>query len=112
MAATQELDLSCLAVSWGETCSNANSLNENVTWSVNSVKCTIGILLPKLFWPTVMKNCSSDRESLWNSRLKDEDLQKVCDHENDLSEQWKVKTIFGDRMLFWLVPGGFSYLKN
>ena len=32
LAAIQELDLSCLAVSWGETCSNANSLNENVTW--------------------------------------------------------------------------------
>ena len=24
-----------------------------------------GILLPKLFWPTVRKNCSSDREKLW-----------------------------------------------
>ena len=24
----------------------------------------IGILLPKLFWPTVRKNCSSDREKL------------------------------------------------
>ena len=23
-----------------------------------------GILLPKLFWPTVRKNCSSDREKL------------------------------------------------
>ena len=26
----------------------------------------IGILLPKLFWPTVRKNCSSDREKLLN----------------------------------------------
>ena len=26
----------------------------------------IGILLPKLFWPTVGKNCSSD----WEKRLK------------------------------------------
>jgi hypothetical protein len=25
-------------------------------------KCNNGILLPKLFWPTVRKNCSSDRE--------------------------------------------------
>ena len=24
-----------------------------------------GILLPKLFWPTVRKNCSSDQEKLW-----------------------------------------------
>ena len=30
-----------------------------------------GILLPKLFWPTVRKNCSSDREKLrdWRPRI-------------------------------------------
>ena len=27
--------------------------------------CMYGILLPKLFWPTVRKNCSSDREKLF-----------------------------------------------
>ena len=32
-----------------------------------------GILLLKLFWPTVRKNCSSDWEKLW--RLKAENLQ-------------------------------------
>ena len=26
-----------------------------------------GILLPKLFWPTVRKNCSSDREKLFKT---------------------------------------------
>ena len=25
-----------------------------------------GILLPKLFWPTVRKKCSSDREKFWD----------------------------------------------
>ena len=41
-----------------------------------------GILLPKLFWPTVRENCSSDREKLqnWNSRLKAENLQNFWDH--------------------------------
>ena len=34
------------------------------------------ILLPKLFSPTVRKNCSSDRESYRNLRLKVENLQK------------------------------------
>ena len=34
----------------------------------------IGILLPKLFGPTVRKNCSSDREKVSNSRLKIENL--------------------------------------
>ena len=28
-----------------------------------------GILLPKLFWPTVRKNCSSDREKLFQDHL-------------------------------------------
>ena len=34
------------------------------------LKFKFGILLPKLFWPTVRKNCSSDRENL----LKFEDF--------------------------------------
>ena len=36
-------------------------------------KSQIGILLPKLFWPTVRKNCSSDREKL----LKFEKFSKI-----------------------------------
>ena len=47
-----------------------------------------GILLPKLFWPTVRKNCSSDRECFLRS------LEQFV---------WtvvKVRTIFGNRMLF------------
>ena len=39
-----------------------------------------GILLPKLFWPTVRKNCFSDREKVWNSRLKAKNLQNFWDH--------------------------------
>ena len=31
---------------------------------MNQPKKRNGILLPKLFWPTVRKNCSSDREKL------------------------------------------------
>ena len=34
-----------------------------------------GILLPKLFWPTMRKNCSSDQE-----KLKAENLENVWDH--------------------------------
>ena len=34
-------------------------------WQSSSCKkLKYGILLPKLFWPTVRKNCSSDREKL------------------------------------------------
>ena len=39
-------------------------------------------------------------ENFWNSRL------------SNLFKQWKVRAIFGNRMLFKLVPGGFSYLIN
>ena len=33
-----------------------------IQWKVRIL--SNGILLPKLFWPTVRKNCSSDREKL------------------------------------------------
>ena len=39
-----------------------------------------GILLPKLFWPTVRKNVPAIENKFWNSRLKAENLQKFWDH--------------------------------
>ena len=64
-----------------------------------------GILLPKLFWPTVRKKCSSDWEKNlkleaegW--RLKAQNVQKIWDHKNNLFKQWKFRTIFDNRMLF------------
>ena len=36
----------------------------------------VGILLPKLFWPTVRKNCSSDREKLLKFEAKDWEFAK------------------------------------
>ena len=67
-------------------------------------KYSIDILFPKLFWPTVRKNCSSDREKL----LKFE------------AEGWEFAIFWGqfigtlkghcnvwNRMLFQLVHGGF-----
>ena len=38
-----------------------------------------GILFPKLFWPSVRKNCSSDREILLKFEAKPENLQKIWD---------------------------------
>ena len=55
-----------------------------------------GILLPKSFWPTVIKNCSSDQEIFL--RFEAEGLFAV--------------NSFGNRMLFKLVPGCFSDLIN
>ena len=45
-----------------------------------------GILLPKLFLPTVRKNCSSDREKLLKFEAEGQEFAK--------------RTIFGNRMLF------------
>ena len=36
-----------------------------------------GILLPKLFWPTVRKNCSIDWEKLLKSKAEAQDIWKI-----------------------------------
>ena len=43
----------------------------------------IGILLPKLFWPTVRKKCSSDQEKLLKSEAEGREFANVfLDHSN------------------------------
>ena len=60
-----------------------------------------GILLcTKIFWPTVRKNCSSDREKLLKFEAEAKNFQKFWDHLNNLFKQWKVRPISGNRMLF------------
>ena len=36
-----------------------------------------GILLPKLFWSTMRKNCSTDREKLLKSETEDWEFAKI-----------------------------------
>ena len=36
-----------------------------------------GILLPKLFWPTVRKNCSSDQEKLLKLKAEGREFAKI-----------------------------------
>ena len=66
-----------------------------------------GILLSKLFWPTVRKNCSSDREKLLKFEAEGREFAKFF-----RSLEQTVRTMFDNRMLFKLVPGGYSYLIN
>ena len=54
-----------------------------------------GILLPKLFWPTVKKNCSSDREKLlkfeaegWEFAKFLRSLEQFIQTENGLNNFW------------------------
>ena len=39
--------------------------------------CKNGILLPKLFWPTVRKKCSSDQEKLWKFEAEGQEFTKI-----------------------------------
>ena len=70
----------------------------------------IGILLSKLFWPTVRKNCSSDLEK--NLKLETEgrefakkfrSLNRTIYSNSERSEQFLVTE---------LLPGGFSRSTN
>ena len=58
-----------------------------------------GILLPKLFWPNVRKNCSSDQEKILKFEAQDpvfaknlrslEQFFRIVKGKNKLYEQWK-----------------------
>ena len=60
-----------------------------------------GILLPKLLLPKVRENYSSDREKLLKFEAEGWEFAKIMRSlKNDLFKRWKVRTIFGKRMLF------------
>ena len=71
-----------------------------------------GILLPKLFWPTLRKNCSSDWEKLYKFEAEGWEFVKFLGSLEHFIQTVKGPKIFGNRMSFWIVPGGFSYLTN
>ena len=65
----------------------------------------------KNVWQLWEKNVLVIEKIFWNSRLKAENLQKLWYHLNNLFKQWKVWTIFGNRMLFTLfqsAPNNFN----
>ena len=65
----------CMKKSWNLIRFNTVTTFPVIIWK----KVINGILLPKLFWPTVRKNCSCDQENFWNSRLRAKNLQKIWD---------------------------------
>ena len=63
------------------------------------LKFRAGILLPKVFWPTVRKKCSSDWEKLFKLLAEGGEFEKSLSfHLKNLFKQWKVRTIFGNRI--------------
>ena len=53
-----------------------NLHNHFCLW-MSTLKNRNGILLPKLFWPTVKKNVLVIEKDFWNLRLKSKTLQKI-----------------------------------
>ena len=64
---------------------------------LNSIilRSNIGILLLKLFWPTVRKNWSSDREKLLKFEAEGREFAKFL-----RSLEQFIQTVKGNRMLF------------
>jgi hypothetical protein len=72
-----------------------------------------GILFTKLFWPTLRKNYSSDQEKLLKFKAEALRIRKIF--EITRSIYWnseKGQYNFWNKMLFWLVPGGFQVHWN
>ena len=55
-----------------------------------------GILLPKLFWPTVRKNCSSDRENFLIFEAEGQEFAK-----NLRSLEQFIQTVEGHNSFWW-----------
>ena len=54
----------------------------------------IGILLPKLFWPTVRKNCSSDGEQLLKFEAEGQEFAKKLKSREQFIQTMKSKNNF------------------
>ena len=81
-------------------------MGNKIPFSKNNVFPRNGILLPKLFWPTVRKNWSSDREKLLKFEAEGQEFAKFFEI---------TRTIYSNTEQFLvteLVPGDFSYLIN
>ena len=77
-----------------------------VTWPSMRLN---GISLPKFFWPTLRKNCSSDQEILLKFEAEGREFANFLRSLEQFIQRVKGQNKFGNRMLFKLVPGSFSY---
>ena len=59
-----------------------------------------GILLPKLFWPTVRKKCSSDGEKLLKFEAEGREFAKFLRSLEQFIQTVKGQKYLGNRMLF------------
>ena len=66
--------------------------------------------LPKLFWPTVRNNCSSDRENFLKFEAEGQEFEKILRSPEQFIQTAKGKNNFLEQNVVLVVPGGFSYL--
>ena len=59
-----------------------------------------GILLPKLFWPTVRKNCSSDREKLLKFEDEGQEFAKFLRWLEQFAPEQFIQIVKGQN-IFW-----------
>ena len=64
------------------------------------VKPRNGILLPKLFWPAAIKNCSSDREKLLKFKAEGREFSKFLRSLEQFIQTMKGQNNFGKIILF------------
>ena len=69
-----------------------------------------GILLPKLFWPTVRENCSSDWEKLLKFKAGGWEFAKILRSLEVFIGTEKGMNNFETECCFLLVPEGFSQI--
>ena len=67
-----------------------------------------GILLPKLFWLTVRKKCSSDREKNWGWKPRICKISEITRTIYSNIERWEQFLV--TECFFYLVHGGLSDL--
>ena len=68
-------DLKNITVAIGREATFSCNVRNLVPFKVSSMKN--GILLPKLFWPTVREKCSSDRENLLKFEAEGREFAKI-----------------------------------
>ena len=66
----------------------------------------------KLFWPNVRKNCSTDHEKSLKFEADGWEFANFLRSLEQFVQTVKDRTIFGNRMFFSFLPGGFSDLIN
>ena len=75
----------CKTMSWAGNLRLLSVILTNLLWLSGTITV---LLLPKLFWPTVRKNCSSDREKLLKFEAEGQEFAQFI-------QTVKVKNNFG-----------------